>query len=145
MKKCWLFLLIPAMPSLAVIPTDPCVVRGASVEMSMVSAMTNDLGIDEKNIHQNKTEMELLSKTKVLPPFARQLAKRSQQKSGSGTSMNWNDYYSMYTDDNVVNLVVKYTFYNKEDKKSVFIGSNLINDNECSVSFGGYITVSREF
>ncbi len=42
-------------------------------------------------------------------------------------------------------LTAKYTYFNQEGKKDVFIASGLINKDECSIRFNGYLTLAREF
>jgi len=42
-------------------------------------------------------------------------------------------------------LTVKFTYFNKDGKQNVFIASALVNDNECSVRFNGYLTVARAY
>ena len=59
--------------------------------------------------------------------------------------MTWKDYSSTYADGNVYYLIVKFTFEDNAGKENIFIGSAFRNDDECSVGFGGYITVDAGF
>lgn len=127
-------------------PKDICVQHDSYIEIAMKDAMLNESGIDIKLVNNQKTSIILLSKTKVGPIFSTQLAKRDQINSGANPrKMTRKDYSSTYTDGNVYNLIVKFTFEDNAGKENIFIGSAFRNDDECSVGFGGYITVERGF
>ena len=44
-----------------------------------------------------------------------------------------------------MNLTVRYTYTNANDKQNIFITSALLNNEECSVRYNGWMTVTREF
>ncbi|MBF7955950.1 hypothetical protein [Rahnella victoriana] len=140
------FLTGIAFSTMAQDPKDTCVKPGSYIETAMKDAMQHELGVDVKSVNNHKTTMTLLSKTKVSPVMAAQLAKKDQVESGKNQmGMTWKDYYSTYAEDNVYNLIVKFTFEDNAGHKNIFIGSTFRNDDECSVGFGGYITVERGF
>ena len=125
-----------------------CLRQDGAIQSQMRSVMINDLGVDAKSLDDKKTRLELLSESKVSRVLAEQFAKKDLDKDKAKSdifNLTWNDYLTTYTDDNVINLIIKYTFENKIGKKNVFIGSAIINDNECTVNTEGYVTVSREF
>jgi len=55
------------------------------------------------------------------------------------------EYREIYHEGNPRNLIVKVSYENKESKHNIFLASSIVNDDECSVRFNGYITVKREF
>ncbi|WP_158780520.1 Shiga toxin A subunit [Pantoea sp. BAV 3049] len=128
------------------IPVEPdaCVVPDSSVEISMFDSMIDNLKIDQSVVARGQTKMELLDNRLVSPLFAEYLA----QKSWDNDKDKWlsvERYKRIYSEHNVRNLIVKITYFNNERKKNVFIASALVNDDECSIDFNGYIIVSREF
>ncbi|HDX7799126.1 TPA: Shiga toxin A subunit, partial [Escherichia coli] len=54
-------------------------------------------------------------------------------------------YFDSYYENHAKSIVAKYTYINNDRGKDVFIASGIINENECSVRFNGYIILSREF
>lgn len=135
-----------AFSTMAQEPQDICMKPGSYIESAMKDAMQYELDVDVGAVNNQKTLMTLISKTKVTPALAAQLAKKDQLESGKDqTGMTWKDYYSTYTEGNVYNLIVKFTFEDNAGKENIFIGSAFRNDDECSVGFGGYITVERGF
>jgi len=105
-------------------------------------SVKNDLGINLENIQNSKIVTEILSIAPVSDVFARQMAKAD---SASGKGLSENDYFKIYHSNHVLNLIVRYTYTNDVGKKDVFISSALMNDEECSVRYNGYMTISREF
>ena len=76
--------------------------------------------------------------------MARQYASESYKK----TPDKWlsiKDYIDTYTAYNARNLLIKFTFKNKENKEDIFLASAITNDSECNVRFNGYIIIKREF
>ncbi|MRS15026.1 Shiga toxin A subunit [Enterobacteriaceae bacterium RIT691] len=106
----------------------------------LTTVVKNDLGV--ALVEREKIAVEVLDLSPVSDVLARQLAK-ADSKAGKGLSEN--DYYGFYHAQGVLNLTAKYTYTNSKGKRDVFIASSLLNDDECSVRFNGYMTLSREF
>ncbi|WP_312312310.1 Shiga toxin A subunit [Atlantibacter sp.] len=121
------------------LPGSECAGPGHYNEEMLLSAVSKD-GV--KGIDRGKTKVEILSIEPVSDIFAHQLA-QADAKGGNGLSVK--DYYNVYYDKDVLNLTAKYTYTDSKGKRDVFIASSLLNNNECSVRFNGYLTVSREF
>ena len=120
-------------------PGYVCATRGHYAEEMLLSAVTED-GV--KGIERDKTAVEVLNLSPVSDAFARQLA-QADTKNGNGLSFK--DYYSIYHDNGAMTLTVKYTYTNAKGARNVYIVSTLLNNDECSVRFNGYLTLSREF
>lgn len=120
-------------------PGSECARPGHYNEEMLLSALSRD---DVKDIDRAKTRVNIVSIARVSDVFAHQLAE-ADAKAGNGLSVN--EYYKIYRDDDVLNLTAKYSYTNSEGKHGVFIASSLLNNNECSVRFNGYLTLSREF
>jgi len=105
----------------------------------LLSAVTED-GVE--GIERDKTAVEVLNLSPVSDALARQLA-QTDTKNGNGLSFK--DYYSIYHDNGAMTLTVKYTYTNAKGARNVYIVSSLLNNDECSVRFNGYLTLSREF
>lgn len=131
------------LPALSPAMTHPCVVIGRSVDMSLVNAMRNDMGIGMKELDMDRTTLELLGQYPLDATFSGWLADK-----GPTEFVKRKDLLAIYTQDNPVNLIVKHTYFNHKNHKNhknIFIGSHIVNDDECSVKFTGYIVVKREF
>jgi hypothetical protein len=128
----------------AAAPNSDCAAPGHYVEGMLLTSIKNDLGVDLTTIQYKKTVVEVLSVEQVSDFFAKKLAVADSQKQ-AGTGLAEKDYYDSYRDNHVVNVTAKYTFTNRDNKRSVFISSALANDDECSVRYNGYLTLSREF
>jgi hypothetical protein len=105
----------------------------------LFSAVTKD-GV--KGIERGKTAVEVLSIAPVSEVYAHQLAE-ADAKAGNGLSVK--DYYGIYHDNGALNLTVKYTYTSAKGQHNVYIVSSLLNNDECSVRFNGYLTLLREF
>ncbi len=125
-------LLLPA-------PRNECAIRGHYAEEMLLSAVTKD-GV--KGIERDKTTVEVLNISPVSDAFARQLA-QADTKNGNGLSFK--DYYGIYHDNGAMALTAKYTYTNARGASNIYIVSSLLNNDECSVRFNGYLTLSREF
>ncbi|HDS9357552.1 TPA: Shiga toxin A subunit [Enterobacter chengduensis] len=128
----------------AAMPGSECASPGGYVEGMLLTHMKNDLGIDLTSIQYNKTTVEVLDVKPVSDFFARTLA-IADSKNNAVAALTEQQYYGIYHESHVVNVTAKYTFTNKENKRSTFISSALANDDECSVRYNGYLTLSREF
>lgn len=124
-----------------------CAAVGASMESSLFDAMQKDLKIDASTIQKDKTEVEVINTTPVSELFAQALAKSDHADAiakGKAT-MPESEYFSSYYENDAKSITAKYTYINKTNKKDVFIASSLMNKDECSIRFNGYVILSRDF
>ncbi|CAI1732579.1 Uncharacterised protein [Serratia quinivorans] len=128
--------------SVIAIESNPCVIVGSSVDVPIFNAMINEMGVKRESIVAKKTKLELLENKPVNKLLAMQMAKSDEKKL---SFVKYKDLISIYQNDNPRNLIIKYTYENTDGKHNVFIGSAIVNNNECSVGFNGYIVVEREF
>ncbi|PLR30108.1 hypothetical protein [Chimaeribacter arupi] len=129
---------------LGAVEKNPCIVPHASIGIGMVNAMEQDMGIDARILQEDKTSAELIDNTKMTEILAEQFAVNEARREGKGW-LSAEEYKKIYYNDNTRNLIVKYNYENNMGKHNVFLTSALVNDNECSVRFNGYIIVKREF
>ncbi|OQP29950.1 hypothetical protein B2J69_22510 [Pantoea latae] len=108
----------------------------------LLASIKKDLGIDLTTIQYNKTVVEILSIKPVSELFARKLAVADSKKN---PELAEKEYYDMYRDAHVLTVTARYTFTDRDNKRDEFISSAFVNDDECSVKYNGYITLSREF
>lgn len=134
--------VLPTVSYAADLPGSECAAPGHYAESMLQVSVKKDLGIKLENIQNSKIVTEILSIAPVSDVFARQMAKAD---SASGKGLSENDYFKIYHSNHVLNLIVRYTYTNDVGKKDVFISSALMNDEECSVRYNGYMTISREF
>ena len=144
MKYWVMFLAIISFPSLATVTPQSCLDIDRSVGVSMTEAMVEDFKINEKELVLRKTKMTILDIQDVTEVMANFFAREYQEEMHFPDS-DLNDYVNIYKEANPKNLIIKYDFVNKQNKHNIFIASVLVNDNECSLGFKGYITVRREF
>jgi hypothetical protein len=124
------------------VTANPCIVIGSTVDISLIHAMEQDFDIKESEIVKSKTKMVLIDNQVVTEGLAASLAEKAVKETDY---LDYDDMKKTYLEYNPRNLIVKYTYVNKEGKENIFIGSSIVNDEECSVDFNGYITVKREF
>lgn len=139
--------LLPLV-SWAAIPDERCADVGRYLQSITLSSFIQDAKISRTTVLEKKTRVEVLGVYPVSDVLANQLGEETWQKANSvkgASALSKRDYYSIYHDDNVKSIAAKYTFINKEGKKSVVISLGYLNDNECSVDYGGYLTLAREF
>ncbi|QCR38577.1 Shiga toxin A subunit (plasmid) [Nissabacter sp. SGAir0207] len=118
------------------------------MEIALFQNFTEKLNIDPSSIEKKKTEVSVLDISPVSAVFASQTAANDHAADAArhdGLALSEAQYLSSYLDDGVKNVTAKYTYYNQRGQKDVFIASGLINANECSVRFNGYLTLAREF
>lgn len=139
-RPCLLALaILPFAGNAADSPSSDCAARGHYAEEMLLSAIIKD-GIS--GIQLDKTMVEVLNITPVSDALARQFA-LADAKTGNGLMVK--EYYGIYHDNGAMNLTAKYTFTNVKGASNVYIVSSLFNNDECSVRFNGYLTLSREF
>lgn len=125
-----------------------CATVGLSMESSLFEALSKDLKIDTSTVDETKAKVEIIDISLVSKIYAESLARMDFDKNlgKNKTEDMYNDIYlSSYYDNEVKSITAKYTYINKMGKKSVFIASSLMNQNECSIRFNGYLVISREF
>ncbi|ORM51505.1 hypothetical protein HA41_15235 [Pantoea conspicua] len=110
----------------------------------MTDAMIRDLQIDQRQLVLNQTHLTLLDVQPVTAEMALYYA-HQDIKELDVDSQKLSGYQEIYTFPGTQNLIVNYDYQNKAGKHNKFIASMLINDEECSVRFNGYIIVKREF
>ncbi|MFZ4835149.1 hypothetical protein [Rouxiella sp. Mn2063] len=123
---------------------NPCAIPASSVGISMTDAMLNDFKISRSTIVENKTKMELIDNVKVDSAFSDFMAKEDKVKD-TDNFVSLEEYRGIYREGNPRNLIVKVSYENKERKHNIFLASSIVNDDECSIRFNGYIIIKREF
>ena len=141
-KKVLLAIAIaPLLSHAADLPGTECAAPGHFVEGMLLASIKNDLGIDLTTIEYNKTAVEILSIKPVSELFAWKLAIADSKEN---PELAEKDYYDIYRDGHVLTVTAKYTFTDRDNKHEEFISSAFVNDDECSVKYNGYITLSWE-
>lgn len=146
MKKA-LVLILAAVHPASYADDLGCASVGASMELSLFDAISKDLKIDPAAIQRDKTTVEIINTVTVSELYAESLAKRDHKESidkGQAT-IPVRDYFSSYYENNARSITAKYTYTNVWGMKDIFIASSLINKDECSIRFNGYLTLAREF
>lgn len=141
MIRCYLLTLafLPLAGYAADAPGSECAARGRYAEEMLLSAIAKE-GVT--GVVRDKTKVEVLSLSPVSDAFASQLA-QADMKTGNGLSFK--EYYGIYHDNGAMNLTAKYTYTNAKGERNVYVVSSLLNNDECSVRFNGFLTLSREF
>ncbi|MEI2267222.1 hypothetical protein [Erwinia sp. CGal63] len=114
----------------------------SSTGMEMIDQMRDAMHIDPKSIVEKETTTELLFNEPVTDILSTYYAKVSYDEDGS---LPLNEYKEIYADDNPRNLIIKFTFKNKQEKENVFLVSAIASDYECNIRYNGYIIAKREF
>ncbi|QIT31289.1 Shiga toxin A subunit [Raoultella terrigena] len=146
MKKALIFTLAAVHPA-SYADDLGCASVGASMELSLFDAISKDLKIDPAAIQRDKTTVEIINTATVSELYAESLAKRDHKESidkGLAT-IPVRDYFSSYYENNARSITAKYTYTNVRGMKDIFIASSLMNKDECSIRFNGYLTLAREF
>lgn len=128
----------------AEVKTNPCITPESAIGIGLMDAMEKNMRIDIHTLQRNKTKVSLLENTKVSEKLAEQFAIADEKKSPDSW-LSVKDYKKIYLEDNARNLIIRYDYENKQSKHNIFIVSALVNDNECSVRFNGYLIVQRQF
>ncbi|EEV7649156.1 TPA: Shiga toxin A subunit [Escherichia coli] len=140
--------LLTGIPAISYAQNDGCATVGASIELSLFDAMKSDLNINSSTILRDKTRVDVLDVSPVSKFYAESLAKIDYEKDKARNKkamLDEKSYFDSYYENHAKSIVAKYTYINNDRGKDVFIASGLINENECSVRFNGYIILSREF
>lgn len=147
MIKKLLIITLPLIPLSSYASDGGCAAVGASMESSLFDAISKDLHIDSSTVQRDKTAVQVINIFPVSELYAESLAKADHANNvAKGKSpLPEGDYFSSYYENDTKSVTAKYTYTDKRGKKDVFIASSLMNKDECSVRFNGYITLSREF
>lgn len=146
MKK--LLILVAFIPILSYAKNDGCASAGAAMEASLFNKLSEDLKIDTSTIDEIKAKVEVIDITPISKMYAEKLARIDFDKDPDKDKTEdkyKNIYLSSYYDNEVKSITAKYTYTDRHGKKDIFIATSLMNKDECSVRFNGYITLSREF
>lgn len=147
MTKILVFILV-TVPFFSYAIENKCAVVGGSMEQSLFDSVIHDLNIDRMVVHRNKTKVQVINISPVSAVFAKQLAKTDsnadKQRNGKAL-LSESDYFESYYTNGAKTITAKYIFINNHGKSDAFIASGIINNDECSVRFNGYLTLSREF
>lgn len=141
-------LLLLTFPLLAQASDYNCASVGSMMENALFSAVTHDLKIDANSIQRDKTKIEQLGIYPVGKPYSEQLGHIDYQydKNQSGKALLPESEYVMTNYENGARTITaKYTYLNTDKKRDVFIATSIMNSDECTVRFNGYLTLSREF
>lgn len=146
MKKILVGALI-LVPVISYAHTHVCANVGKTMELGLFDAIAKDLNVDTSAIQQDKTKVELLDISPVSKVYAELLAKVDYEDalSNGRDMLPLSEYVSSYYDDDAKTITAKYTYLNNKGKKDVFIATSIMNKDECSIRFNGYITLAREF
>lgn len=146
MKKS-LIILVTFLPMLSYAKNYGCATAGASMEISLFDALSKQLKIDTSTIAREKTQVKVLDITPISKTYAEYLARidfnKYPEKDKTEDTYNRIFFSSLYENE-VKSITAQYTYFNKDKKKAVFIATSLMNKDECSIRFNGYITLSRE-
>jgi len=147
MKKA-LVILIAFLPMLSYAKNYGCATVGASMEISLFEALSEQLSIDTSTIVRDKTQVKILDITPVSRTYAEYLARFdfNHYHGKDKTEDTYNSiFFPSYYENDVKSITAQYTWFNNKKKQAVFIATSLMNKDECSIRFNGYITLSREF
>ena len=146
MKK--LLILITFIPILSFAKNEGCASVGSAMEAILFNKLAEYLSIYTSTVDEMKAKVDVLDITPISRMYAEKLARIDFDKDPDKDKTEdkyKNIYLSSYYDNEVKSITAKYTYTDKHGKKDVFIASSLMNKDECSVRFNGYITLSREF
>lgn len=145
MSKYVLFLLmLLGQFANAALSAKDCMYIEGSINTDMTDAFTHDFGLSQKDFQWDATIMELVSENKTDFTLANHFATLDKIDYGEDF-LGTEDIRKTFLGPNAKNLIIRFTYLNKEHKRNVFLASALIDDDECSIRFNGYIIVKREF
>lgn len=146
MKKALIFTMAAVHPA-SYADHPGCASVGASMESSLFDAISKDLKIDPAAVQRDKTTVEVIITSSVSELYAESLAKRDHKENidKGQTTIPVRDYFSSYYENSAQSITAKYTYTNIRGMKDIFIASSLMNKDECSIRFNGYLILAREF
>lgn len=138
-------IFLAVIPALSWANVDAgCAKVGASMYIYLADAIVHDLHIDRTALNEKETTVEVLDVSPVSELFAEQMAD-ADYKSQTGVKLKKEDFFEGYYTHGAKSITAKYTFKNANGQRDIFIASSLLNNDECSIRFNGYLTLSREF
>lgn len=143
MKYFPLLLMVFSASSFAVKVNDNnCKSPLSSTGIAMMDEMREKMHIDTKGINEKDITTELLFNEPVTDILSEYYAKQSYEED---RELTLEAYKEMYSEDNPVNLIIKFTVKNSQKKENIFLLSAIASDYECNIRFNGYLIVKREF
>lgn len=143
--KRYFALYLLALPALSSSDIDAgCAKTGTLMYTALTDEIRRDLHIDRAMLIEKNTTVEVLDISPVSKLFAEQMANTDYNEQAEHW-LSKEEYFDIYYNHGVKSIIAKYTFKDVKGNKDVFIASSLLNDDECSVRFNGYMTLSREF
>lgn len=140
--------LLAGIPAITYAQDYGCATVGASMELSLLDAIKKELKVNTSTIIKEQTKVEVVDVSPVSRFYAESLASidyEKDRKKNRRATLDKKSYFDSYYENHVRSIVAKYTYVNNNKEKDVFIASSLMNDDECSIRFNGYIILSREF
>lgn len=130
-------------------PDAECAAPGHYMESMLQVTIKNELGVDITTIRNDKITSDLINITPVSDFLAHQLARSyyetDKKRNGGKADLTENEYFDSFHANGAKSITAKYTYISTNGKRDVFIASSLFNNDECSIRFNGYLTLSREF
>ncbi|WP_336215066.1 Shiga toxin A subunit [Enterobacter sp. P82] len=130
-------------------PDTECAAPGHYMDNMLQVTIKNELGIDIATIQNDKITSDLIDVTPVSYFLAHQLARSyfeaDKKRNGGKADLTEKEYFDSFHANGAKSITAKYTYTSTSGKRDVFIASSLFNNDECSVLFNGYLTLSREF
>lgn len=139
-----LFCLISSPITANAVEDHPCKSPYSGTAIELTRVMENKLNINTETIVEKETKTSLISNEKINPTLTNQYANEDYQEDPQ-KGLPLSTYQEIYSEHDVRNLIIKFTFKNNKRKENVFLVSTLANNSECSIRFNGYIIVKREF
>lgn len=132
---------------LASVSPEECVGVNNVVGMDMYISMVHDLKIDRSTTILSKTKAEIIALSSVNTMLANYYGEEERQRGGKNSDdrTTAKEYAEGFMADNTKNLIIRYTFENRSQKRNIFLASAFVSDTDCAVRFNGYIIVRREF
>jgi hypothetical protein len=142
-----LLILLVVLPIFSYANDYGCAATGATMEISLFRALSEELNIDISGVNEMQTQVKILDISPVSKVYAEYLARfdyNNDPDKNKTEDKYKHIYFSSYYDNDAKSITAQYTYF-KDKKKDVFIATSLMNKDECSIRFNGYITLSREF
>lgn len=141
-----IFILIPTLTMLdaRAVDINPCAIPTSSIVIAMTDSMVADFDIPFESINRSKIEIKLIEDMEVNESYGTYLA-NEDYKNDKEHFVKLKEYEKIYTEYHPRNLITQISINNMEGKKNIFLASSIVNDDECSVRFNGYIIVKKEY
>ena len=141
-----LFFLSRSVFSTTIAPTE-CIKKENDAGDVMYVVMSRDLKLDDTVFDMKKTKAEIIAITPVNHPLALMYGEAQKQLGGVNSEdlTTAEEFAQGFMDNNAKNIIVKYTYEDKQGRRNIFLASTFVSDVDCIVRFNGYIIVQREF